>query len=386
MMSASSASGSVFTRSAADGPALLHAHVERPVGAEGEAALGLVELEGGDAEIHHHAVELRRRRAPPAGRACRRSGPRPGAAGRDARAASAGAAGDRVGVAVDARRACSSARRRGSPRHSRRRRRWRRDRWRRRGAQAWPAPRQHDGEVAGHGAPRRGRGAGMGQLEVARAGAWRRAIWAFGALGVPDLEAVALPMKATSSRRGRPRRSASSGSTRRPSASGRSMGGRRSARRRGCRRLGEDDRGADGRRAACVEGGAGQASMQGWLVGGRKTMSEVPSASSTRAEARGHRDAALLVQLARACPGTGSSPPACGAARRERLLVPPSDQRPARPPDPAGSPDHPAPDPLAPPSLLGPHGMTWDNTGKDGTAREMRNLAGNSVLLQRKTL
>ncbi len=37
-----------------------HAHVERPVAAEREAALALVELHGGDADIEHHAVDLRR--------------------------------------------------------------------------------------------------------------------------------------------------------------------------------------------------------------------------------------------------------------------------------------------------------------------------------------
>ena len=35
---------------------LRHAHVERPVGAEGEAAFGLVELHGGDADVEHNAV------------------------------------------------------------------------------------------------------------------------------------------------------------------------------------------------------------------------------------------------------------------------------------------------------------------------------------------
>ena len=42
------------------GPA--HAHVERPVPEEGEAALGLVELHRGDADVEHHAVERRRAR------------------------------------------------------------------------------------------------------------------------------------------------------------------------------------------------------------------------------------------------------------------------------------------------------------------------------------
>ena len=36
-----------------------HAHVQRPVGAEGKAALGLVELHGGHAEIQRHAVQRR---------------------------------------------------------------------------------------------------------------------------------------------------------------------------------------------------------------------------------------------------------------------------------------------------------------------------------------
>ena len=38
-------------------PVGAHAHVERPVGAEGEAALGLVELHGGDADVEHDAVD-----------------------------------------------------------------------------------------------------------------------------------------------------------------------------------------------------------------------------------------------------------------------------------------------------------------------------------------
>ena len=58
MMSASSASSASFTRSAADGPLRLHAHVERAGGAEGEAALGLVELHRRDAEIERHAVDV----------------------------------------------------------------------------------------------------------------------------------------------------------------------------------------------------------------------------------------------------------------------------------------------------------------------------------------
>ncbi len=38
-------------------PPRAHAHVERPVGAEREAAPGLVELERRDAEVEHHAIE-----------------------------------------------------------------------------------------------------------------------------------------------------------------------------------------------------------------------------------------------------------------------------------------------------------------------------------------
>ena len=65
-------------------PVAAHAHVERTVEAEGEAALGLVELHRGDAEIEHDAVDgvvaagcARRRRD-------WRSGPRPASAGRRA--------------------------------------------------------------------------------------------------------------------------------------------------------------------------------------------------------------------------------------------------------------------------------------------------------------
>ena len=35
---------------------LRHAHIERPVGAEGEAALGLVDLHGRDADVEHDAI------------------------------------------------------------------------------------------------------------------------------------------------------------------------------------------------------------------------------------------------------------------------------------------------------------------------------------------
>ncbi len=40
-------------------PRPLHAHVERPVEAEGKAALGLVELHGRHADVEHDAVESR---------------------------------------------------------------------------------------------------------------------------------------------------------------------------------------------------------------------------------------------------------------------------------------------------------------------------------------
>ena len=49
--------GRVFTASAALAPGLRHAHVERAVTQEGEAALGLVDLHGGDADVEHHAVD-----------------------------------------------------------------------------------------------------------------------------------------------------------------------------------------------------------------------------------------------------------------------------------------------------------------------------------------
>src|SRR5690606_25391233 len=39
---------------------LRHAHIERPVGAKGESALGLIELHGGDADIQHHTVDILR--------------------------------------------------------------------------------------------------------------------------------------------------------------------------------------------------------------------------------------------------------------------------------------------------------------------------------------
>ena len=56
MMVARSRSDAGATTSAARRPVAAHAHVERAVEAEGEAALGLVELHGRDAEVEHDAV------------------------------------------------------------------------------------------------------------------------------------------------------------------------------------------------------------------------------------------------------------------------------------------------------------------------------------------
>ncbi len=56
MMSARSRSAACATTSAALGPSRAHAHVERTVEPEREAALGLVELHRGHAEIEHDAV------------------------------------------------------------------------------------------------------------------------------------------------------------------------------------------------------------------------------------------------------------------------------------------------------------------------------------------
>ena len=48
-----------LTTSAAVSAGLGHAHVERAVGAEGKAAIGLVELHRRDADVEHDAVDLR---------------------------------------------------------------------------------------------------------------------------------------------------------------------------------------------------------------------------------------------------------------------------------------------------------------------------------------
>ena len=49
--------GGMLRKSAALSPSRRHAHVERAVGLEGEAALGPVELHRGDADIERHAVD-----------------------------------------------------------------------------------------------------------------------------------------------------------------------------------------------------------------------------------------------------------------------------------------------------------------------------------------
>ena len=59
MILARSRSPAALTTSAALAPVLRHAHVERPVEAEREAALRRVELHGGNAEVEHHAVDFR---------------------------------------------------------------------------------------------------------------------------------------------------------------------------------------------------------------------------------------------------------------------------------------------------------------------------------------
>ena len=56
----------------ADAGRLVHAHVERGVLGVGEAAVGLVELHGGDAEVEEHALDARRCRAGRAPRGARR--------------------------------------------------------------------------------------------------------------------------------------------------------------------------------------------------------------------------------------------------------------------------------------------------------------------------
>ena len=59
MILARSRSPAALTTSAALAPCARHAHVERPVETEREAALGGIELHGGNAEVEHHAVDCR---------------------------------------------------------------------------------------------------------------------------------------------------------------------------------------------------------------------------------------------------------------------------------------------------------------------------------------
>ena len=135
MMLARSVSDAFATTSAAVGPSLAHPHVERTVEPEREAALGLIELHRGNADIHHDAVDRVER---PARRRLRpdwRTGPRPGSAGRPSRSTRS----NPPAIAVRSRsmpitRRCR--RRRGSRGCSRRRRRSRRHRRRRRAARA----------------------------------------------------------------------------------------------------------------------------------------------------------------------------------------------------------------------------------------------------------
>ena len=91
--SASSVSGRLATRSAALSPCAAHSHVERPVEAERETALGVVELHRGDPEIE------------------RDPGDRPALAG----ASSCTISPKRPSKAAGARGAARPARRRGAP-------------------------------------------------------------------------------------------------------------------------------------------------------------------------------------------------------------------------------------------------------------------------------
>ena len=123
-MSARSASSAVLTTSAAVGPSLAHAHVERAVALKREAALGIVELHGGDADVEHDAVG--RREAGVGGDAFQLAEP-----ALDQRQASVGfaderlARGDGGGIAVDGEHARAGRRVREWRWCSRRRRRCR---------------------------------------------------------------------------------------------------------------------------------------------------------------------------------------------------------------------------------------------------------------------
>ena len=139
-MSASSASEARVDEVGGAVAVALHAHVERPVVAEGEAALGLVELHRGDADVEHDAVDAVG--SPRSATIASRSPKRPGTSTSRpfAFATSAGAAGDRVRVAVDRDDAGRGGSRRGCLACSRRRRRCRRRRRRRARRRARRAP------------------------------------------------------------------------------------------------------------------------------------------------------------------------------------------------------------------------------------------------------
>ena len=127
--------GGALTRSAALSPVALHAHVERPVAAEREAALGLVELHRRHADVEHDAVDASSKPASATTRS--RSPKRPGTSTSRpfAFSTSAGAAGDRIGIAVDRDDAGAAVCGEDGPACSRRPRRCRRRR-RRRGSAA----------------------------------------------------------------------------------------------------------------------------------------------------------------------------------------------------------------------------------------------------------
>ena len=146
MMLASASCGSVLTTSAARRPRLRHAHVERPVAQEGEAARGLVDLHRGDADIEHHAVDgrdaLLREQPPMSPKRPSTRVSRPAWA-----SARALAGGNGWGIAVDGDHPAVGGCENGAA-CSRRRRRCRRHRWPpSRGASASSTSVQHDGHM-----------------------------------------------------------------------------------------------------------------------------------------------------------------------------------------------------------------------------------------------
>ena len=187
-VSASSASPRVADQVGRGRAGAVHPHVERAVAAEREAARRVVDLEGGQAEIHHHAVQPLHAVVGQQREHVRRRSRAAGAAGRGTARRQRGAAGDGVRVAVDRPQACNR-RRPGWPTHSRRRRTWRRDRWRRpAGTRARPSTSASmTGMWPGHAVPAapgrlspRRRGAAAGLVRPALLGGGR----------VPDLEDV----------------------------------------------------------------------------------------------------------------------------------------------------------------------------------------------------